>query len=718
MDTTRTAGPWVGSDLPVTTPERYTPVHRLGRGGMGEVWEVHDTLLDRMVAYKLSLREDAFERFTSEARITARLQHPGVLALYDLGVLPDKRAWYTMRLVPDGRTLRAAWREMPADTEGLRARLRPLLPLANTLAFAHAHGVTHLDVKPDNVLIGAFGEVLVLDWGLARTENGPLAGGTPGYMAPELRSSPAADVWALGVMLREGMAGGQAPEALTALVAQCAAVEPTARPTAQRVAHVLEEWLDDVARRQRAEAHVARADRVAPRAEALRAEAARLSEGARRALDALPRLAPVEAKLAAWDAEEEAARLLDEAAILDGEWEGALTAALAEADLHAARERLADRVQAQVVAAVALPDVRRGEAMLRAQGLERHRRWLDAPGTVSLTTEVPASVRMYRCEPRRRRHEEVFVRTAATPLCEEPLAPGSWVFVLEAEGCAPVRYPVRVGRAEHWEGAIRLPLGELGPDDVFVPGGWFRCGGDPLAPDALPAGRRWVDDFVIRRFPVTAGQYAAWLEGLAEQERVRFQPQDRTGPDEPWRALWSWTEGRVRFGRDALGATWRDDLPVTFIDLAGAEAFVADEARRTGLPWRLPRGLEVEKAARGVDGRLWPWGDGFEPTWACTAESLSGPVAPRGIHEFPMDESPYGVRGLAGNVRTWCSNVWTRDGEDGPGTLREVRGGAFVAAPAFCRPAGRVVAPPDRRLGTLGVRLCRAITPGGTGTGA
>ena len=127
------------------------------------------------------------------------------------------------------------------------------------------------------------------------------------------------------------------------------------------------------------------------------------------------------------------------------------------------------------------------------------------------------------------------------------------------------------------------------------------------------------------------------------------------------------------------------------------------------MPWRLPHGLEMEKAARGVDGRVWPWGDGFEPTWACAAESHVGPVAAHGIHAFPMDESPYGVRGLAGNARTWCSNPWTRDGEDGLGTLREVRGGAFAAAPAFCRPAGRLVAPAFRRLSTLGVRLCRGV---------
>jgi serine/threonine-protein kinase len=98
-------------------------------------------------------------------------------------------------------------------------------------------------------------------------------------------------------------------------------------------------------------------------------------------------------------------------------------------------------------------------------------------------------------------------------------------------------------------------------------------------------------------------------------------------------------------------------------------------------------------------------------------------VAPHSVFAFPMDESPYGVRGLAGNVRSWCSNAWTRDGEDppegqAPGALREVRGGAFAAAPAFCRPAGRLGALSERRLGTLGIRLCRRLTSEGKGTAA
>jgi serine/threonine-protein kinase len=690
---------------------------------MGEVWQVHDRVLEREVALKVCLRDAAAaaERFAREARITARLQHPGVLALYDLGHLEDGRPWYTMRLVPHGRTLRAVWAGQPDP----RARVRPLLAVASVLACAHRLGIRHLDVKLDNVLLGSFGEVLLLDWGVAQDgEQRPGVAGTPGYAAPEQAQAPTTrcDVYALGVLLYEAVVGhrfvershGPVPESLERLWHRCLA-EPETRPPAEEVAVELESWLDDVARRQRAEAHVAQADALAPRVDELRAEAARLRGDAGAALSALPRLAPAEAKSEAWDAEERADRLVEEAVAIEASWEGALTAALAEADLPEARERLAERFLAHLDATPTAPEARRWEQGVRTFGSASHLGRLDAPGVLTLFADPPARVRAYRLVTERRRRVPVFAWEGVTPLVEVPLAPGRWLLELDAPGFSVTRYPVFVARGQHWDGVppgatdprpIRLPAqGELGPDDVYVPAGWAMMGGDPFATDPVPSGRRWVDGFVIRRFPVTAGEYVDWLHTLVERGDeaavTRFQPQDRFGPSEPWRAVWERdSNGRFQFTRDAVGNQWRADLPVTLIDLACAEAFMPEG-------WRLPRGIEVEKAARGVDGRLWPWGDGFEPMWACTAESHTGPVVIQPVTAFPMDESLYGVRGLAGNARTWCAHAWNRDGGEREGALREVRGGAYGATPALCRVAGRLSAPPDRRLNALGLRLCR-----------
>ena len=209
-------------------PPRYQPVEVIGRGGMGVVWRAHDSLLDRDVAVKVvaaHLFEDEFtSRLTREARILARLEHPGIVAVHDCGVLDDGRGWYVMRLVR-GTRLDEAARSIATRAELLRILER----LCDTIAFAHAHGVLHRDLKPGNVMLGPFGEILVLDWGVAtvraeassarlRPGNGDPTGapsttgagtvlGTPGYMAPEQAAGGAADersdVHGLGAILRD-----------------------------------------------------------------------------------------------------------------------------------------------------------------------------------------------------------------------------------------------------------------------------------------------------------------------------------------------------------------------------------------------------------------------------------------------------------------------------------------------------------------------------------
>ncbi len=146
---------------------RYELLGLAGRGGMARVYRVLDTELRREVALKLLddavLAPDLAERLVREARIIARLEHPGIVPVYDVGKLPDGRVYYVMKLVR-GRRLDDHLRTMPP----LRERLALMERLCDTLAFAHAHGVIHRDLKPANVMVGAFGEVLVLDWGVAK----------------------------------------------------------------------------------------------------------------------------------------------------------------------------------------------------------------------------------------------------------------------------------------------------------------------------------------------------------------------------------------------------------------------------------------------------------------------------------------------------------------------------------------------------------------------
>jgi serine/threonine protein kinase len=194
---------WIGDDavarLRIIAEEpdfggtRYRLLREIGRGGMGVVYEAEDLELRRHVAVKVLAPElasrDAAERMLAEARIIAQLEHPGIVPLHDAGTLSDGRVFYVMKIVrgKSGQT-------------GLS--VLHFLRVCEAVAFAHARGVVHCDLKPENVMVGEFGEVLVMDWGVANT----VGAGTRGFMPPEQeRGEPVdarADVYALGAILK------------------------------------------------------------------------------------------------------------------------------------------------------------------------------------------------------------------------------------------------------------------------------------------------------------------------------------------------------------------------------------------------------------------------------------------------------------------------------------------------------------------------------------
>lgn len=187
----------------------YVLEREIGRGGMGVVYQARDVRLGRVVALKVT------EEDRDEAATLAALEHPGIVPLYDAGVLADGRHYYAMRLVRGQRL-----DEWLATEPPLAARLRVFLRIAETVSFAHSQGVLHRDLKPRNIMTGAFGEVFIMDWGIARMPSA----GTPRYRAPEGAdpNDPRIDVYALGRVL-EDMAGGQARRPLQAIAARAAA---------------------------------------------------------------------------------------------------------------------------------------------------------------------------------------------------------------------------------------------------------------------------------------------------------------------------------------------------------------------------------------------------------------------------------------------------------------------------------------------------------------
>lgn len=253
-----------GTDSP---PPRYTVGALLGRGGMGAVYSARDTTLGRDVALKELPPEavntpGASARLAREAAITSRLDHPGIVSVYDRGFLEDGRPFYTMRLVRGETLARAAANTNTADAR--RQLVRNVLAAAEAVAAAHDAGVVHRDLKPSNILIGPHGETQVVDWGLATPTaaatprwlglpDAPTRGavGTAPYMAPEQGrgegADPRHDVWSLGHTLAEVVGGENAeiPAEIGAIIERATAPDIARRyPDASAFADDLLRWFE------------------------------------------------------------------------------------------------------------------------------------------------------------------------------------------------------------------------------------------------------------------------------------------------------------------------------------------------------------------------------------------------------------------------------------------------------------------------------------------
>ncbi len=288
------------AEIPDLTGTRYRLLERVARGGMGVVYTAEDERLQRRVALKVldvpGADGDLANRLIREALVLARLEHPGIVPVHDVGTLSDGRVFYTMKFV-QGQRLDQYIETVSSVTE----RLRLFLRICDAVAFAHAHGVLHRDLKPANIMVGSFGEVLVLDWGLAKllqedvgrqsqiadpdatilekpnkagdsngvvqtiaTGHGTVMG-TPGYMSPEQARGDVehldarSDIFSLGALLRfllaknsdstANAAGKQhLDKALEAICSKAAAPGPEDRyPSVSELALDVSRYLDGLA---------------------------------------------------------------------------------------------------------------------------------------------------------------------------------------------------------------------------------------------------------------------------------------------------------------------------------------------------------------------------------------------------------------------------------------------------------------------------------------
>jgi len=218
--------------------ERYTEFELIGEGGSKKVFKARDCLVNRYVAYASvsGNSEEAFEAFLREARLTALLIHPNIITILDMGLNKKGRPFFTMELKV-GKSLKdiikqySSKENQNSENLSINTLLEIFLKICDAVAYAHSQNIIHLDLKPDNIQVGKFGEVIVCDWGLGKMignmDNSPLKckskvystttlhgiiKGTPGYMAPEqvsgeMEKNQQTDIYALGAILYSLLTG-------------------------------------------------------------------------------------------------------------------------------------------------------------------------------------------------------------------------------------------------------------------------------------------------------------------------------------------------------------------------------------------------------------------------------------------------------------------------------------------------------------------------------
>ncbi|HZU37188.1 MAG TPA: SUMF1/EgtB/PvdO family nonheme iron enzyme, partial [Gemmataceae bacterium] len=719
-------------------------------------------------------RAELGELFIEEAQVLAQLEHPNIVPIHDLGVTADGGPYCTMRYVR-GRSLSGVLSLLRRqDPEALRqyslTRLVQIyLQTLQAIAYAHRRGVIHRDLKPANIMLGEHGEVQVLDWGLALVTGLGVAGrqqritaghvvGTPCYMAPEqMRGEEVdtrADIYALGVILyeiltlRRPLSGTTLPEVMAAIVAErpvppreaapergipvelertclkALARDPAERHnTAAELYEDVQAWFEAEADRAK---RLALADEKAAVGRAkldeylkLKAEVAALEEEQKRIAAQFHDWQPAEEKgaiLQIADCLTEAHKKLARAA---SQTVATLTEALGFHPEHgAARQALADYYWDRFVDAEIAGDLPNRDffsELVAAYHDGKYSKQLQGNGSIELES-VPtgASVTLFRFEEQGFRlvpsHAQALGQTPVRPL---PLPMGSYLAVLKKEGYRDVLYPILISRSRVFKARIRFfREEEIGLDFIHIPAGPCIQGGDMHAGGfPLPRSEPYLDDFFIGRFPITMGEYLPFINDLASEDvNLALARSPRYGG----------VSYLVRTGDrfelpeiDSEGDRWYPTTPVMCVTVDDARAYCEWRSRKEGRPYRLPSEMEWEKAARGVDGRLYPWGNRFDGSLCNLLDSRRERAGPVAVEEFPKDISVYGVRGTAGNIRDFTGTAWTIGTGETSRRATVLRGGSWYSERDFARCASRDGLDINVMFGNIGFRI--AHSPPGLG---
>jgi serine/threonine-protein kinase len=753
-------------ELSADTIPRYEVLSTIGSGGFGFVVEARDRHLDRIVALKMARADRVFSdpeqtrawrtraesALMYEARLAGQIEDPRIVPVHDLGRTPTGEIYFAMKRVR-GRSLGSLLSRMAEGDEALlqeislNRRLTWFVQICLGMAFAHDQGVVHRDLKPANIMVGEYGEIQIIDWGLARyLRPGPGAPalpdplrerdetviqGTPGYMAPEQALGDfeaidaRTDIYALGAILYEMLtfrppvdtetdsgplstqlvriATGNFPppsrrvpglfvaEELEAICLKALSTDKDDRyGDARALAREIEDYLEGTRRKAEATRLATRGLQSAEEYRALHGALIEARRAAQTAAERTPRWASPQEKELVWALEDnvaeigrrrvavfaEAVRSFHEALGYDRE---SAIARLGLTEIYWTRFEEAEREQHR-------EDALYFERLVRQYDTGALATRLKGDGKLVLTTDPPgieAWLFTFQ-ESQRRLTPQNGRRIGRTPLEIDPLPMGRYLVVIAPPGLPEIRYPVWIRRLQTWTGHVKLETTRIDDPWVFISGGPCVLGGDPEAPGSHELSELELEPFYISRFPVTCAAYCEYLNRLPEEEALHRVPR-RTDAQHST-ACW-WKDGQGRYfvpRRDHNGDRWDPNMPVTGVSWEDATAYARWLGRVTRTQVRLPTEAEWEKAARGVDARPFPWGDHFDPAFCKMAESRPGAPQPEVIGTFAADESPYGVRDMAGGMAEWVNGFF-----DDQNLLMTVRGGGWYSSAERCRLAAR-----------------------------
>ena len=753
---------------------RYRKISILGKGGLGEVMACDDMVLQRTVAVKAGHQTGDVDPYSAkmilarEARIISCLEHPNIIPIYDAGVDPHRGPFYVMRQVTEtSLEMILHQRKMgegnPHDYT-LNRMLRYFLQVCNAVDYAHHRGVIHCDIKPANILLGDYGEVLLVDWGLAQSRNHPLGvrGGTLGYMAPEQMDPTVrdldwrTDVFALGAIIYEILCGVPAfeearrsditqvsrdpfnvyrrplapsardsrleiPKEVEETCMKAISVERDSRlETVRELADAIEEWIEGSKQKERQRIE---ADKSADAGDEL---AERYHEFVESRPEKLTVCRALRADVVPWASPEDKQDLWDAEDIIK------VTDALQVRTFHSAvsaYERALDAVPGHTRS-------RRGLARLYWSEVQRARQRGDAldqiayeqllrevdDGTFVRELQRDGTLQLQIGENVGRvvlaklvEHERRLVEGQSEPIAESSFArrslpAGRYVVTASlGDGPSTVSWPVSIEPGALCRIEVALPeVCTVADTEVVIPAGPARIGGDKFSTESDELVVVDLPTFVMQRHPVT---FREWFMFIDDMRRGDPSIVDTLMPrTSPAKLVWELRDDawQVTTEQPLLGDLDPQTLPLFGVSAESAELYAKWLSEKDGKRWRLPTENEWEKAGRGTDGRVYPWGDHFDATFCKMRDSRPGPPTLEPVGVFQWDDSPYGVRDLAGGVADWCIPDPRRTAPREP---REVvsRGGAWCDWAIDCRLTSRRRSLATEHSVRVGVRLARDL---------